>query len=365
MPNPFAPGKPLPIDSPMFYGREEVFEFLRQNLKGAYHENIVALVGQRRSGKTSILKRIPAALGDQYVPVFLDAQGMLADSVPAFFHEIARRAAEALGQPPSALPSIEDFRREPVRLADPGLLQALSRLAGDRRLLILLDEYDDLETKVRSGLLPASLFDGLRHLMQHSPQVAFVLSGTHRLEDLGAEYWSFLFNLALYHRLGPLDPLSARALVAESFERVGLLADEVVIDRLLSLCGRWPYFLQLAGHHLVLRCNRLGRSVLTAADLRESLEDLSEWGEAHLRYLWDLAADGERPLLRALARCPGPATVDEIGAAAGLPGEVVAASLESMAAKFLVTVVGERTPRYWFQTGLFRVWIVHGGPAER
>jgi hypothetical protein len=363
--NPFAPGKPLAMDSPMFYGREDVFDFLRQNLKGAYHENIIALIGQRRCGKTSILRRIPAALGDRYVVFFLDAQGLLVDSVPMFFHEIARRAAEAMGQDAAALPSADDFRRESDGLAGARFVQAMGRLSGDRRLLILLDEYDDLEAKVRSGLLPGSLFDGLRHLMQHSPQVAFVLSGTHRLEELGKEYWSFLFNLALYHRIGPLRPAAARSLMAEAFERAGVLMDEFTIERLLSLCGRWPYFLQLAGHHLVLHCSRLGRNVLTAADLSDSLEGISEWGEAHLRYLWTLADESEQALLLALARSPGPVTVEELATQVDLSRDSVAASLDRMVAKELLAAVGTRLPRYWFQMGLLRVWIAQGGPLAQ
>ena len=56
-PNPYIIGKPL-REGELFFGREDVFQYIRQNLKGEYRDNIIILHGQRRTGKTSILYQL-------------------------------------------------------------------------------------------------------------------------------------------------------------------------------------------------------------------------------------------------------------------------------------------------------------------
>lgn len=41
----------------------------------------------------------------------------------------------------------------------------------------------------------------MRHLMQHSEGLSFVFVGTRHLEEMSADYWSVLFNIALYQKL--------------------------------------------------------------------------------------------------------------------------------------------------------------------
>jgi hypothetical protein len=67
IPNPYATGKPLRAGSPVFVGREDVFAFLRENLAGQAGENVLVLVGERRMGKTSILRQLPLRLGEAIV----------------------------------------------------------------------------------------------------------------------------------------------------------------------------------------------------------------------------------------------------------------------------------------------------------
>ncbi|NIP84691.1 MAG: hypothetical protein GTO03_03695, partial [Planctomycetales bacterium] len=71
IPNPYAPGTPLSPGSPIFYGREDLFQFIAENMAGLARQNILVLIGQRRMGKTSFLRQLPARLGDEYLPVYL------------------------------------------------------------------------------------------------------------------------------------------------------------------------------------------------------------------------------------------------------------------------------------------------------
>jgi ferredoxin len=148
--NPYAPGKPLAPDSPMFIGREDVFAFLRETLHGACQENVVALIGPRRIGKTSILRQVETRLADLYWPVFVDVQGILVQDVGLLMHSLAERCRDVMAAGVKAPPPGE-FATDLAVL--PRFLEQLSRAArSDKRWLIMFDEFDDLEQKVRANL---------------------------------------------------------------------------------------------------------------------------------------------------------------------------------------------------------------------
>jgi AAA+ ATPase superfamily predicted ATPase len=64
--NPYIAGAPV-LESSMFFGREDVFGWIERSLSGKYVDHILVIHGQRRVGKTSVLKQIPNFLGDKYI----------------------------------------------------------------------------------------------------------------------------------------------------------------------------------------------------------------------------------------------------------------------------------------------------------
>ena len=50
----------------MFFGREDVFDFIKTHLQGQHEKNIIVLRGQRRTGKTSILYQLNHRLDEKY-----------------------------------------------------------------------------------------------------------------------------------------------------------------------------------------------------------------------------------------------------------------------------------------------------------
>jgi hypothetical protein len=56
--NPYVPGTPLRQNSTLFYGRERSLTLLTENAGRVAQRNILILVGQRRTGKTSALLRL-------------------------------------------------------------------------------------------------------------------------------------------------------------------------------------------------------------------------------------------------------------------------------------------------------------------
>jgi hypothetical protein len=341
--NPYLPGKPLGPESPMFFGRQRDLEALVRALLSEESGRVVILTGQRRSGKTSLLKRFAARHSHLFQCVYVDVQGLLVDSVPHFFYELSRRTTDTLEQAGMVMDRPDPS--EP-RVMEGYYLEQAARI-GRRPLLLILDEFDDLETKVRSGLLPEAVFGHLRHLFQHT-SVSFLLSGTHRLEELGRDYWSFLFNLGLYHQIGPLEKEEAAALVFEPMERAGLVCEDLAAEELFALSGGHPYLLQLTCHHVVEECITDKTGGAGRKQVQSSVRRLLDGGEAHLRYLWELAGEENQEALRRLCQAPlRPASDGE------------RAALQRLAAKHLARPCS--SGRYVLNIGLLGEWMKQSG----
>lgn len=139
--------------------------------------------------------------------------------------------------------------------------------------------------------------------MQHrNKTLAFIFVGTHRLTELTADYWSFLFNTALYHEIGPLGDEAASALITEPV-RGYLRYDDLAVAKLLRVTGGHPYFIQVTCRLIVNFANEHHKSYITLTDVNGILKEAVEGSTAHVKYLYtDYATKAEREILFFLAR---------------------------------------------------------------
>lgn len=296
IPNPYATGRPLAPGSPVFVGRDDVFAFVAEKL--ADH-HILVLVGERRMGKTSLLRQLPARLGNTWMVAYLDGQGLgLEGGLVHWLADAALEISRVVG-PAHPAPSPIDLGIQPGPTFEAYLQRITEKLPEGHRLLVILDEFEEIEARVRDGDLPASIFSYLRHLMQFG-EMGFLLAGTQRLERLSPEYWTPLFNISMYREVGLLDEESTRKLVVEPVEG-RLLYDDLTVDKLLRLSGRQPYFLQLLCHALVSYCNRERLAYVTPAEVDPAVEEAMMLGQAHLRFLWESASAEGQTVLTTLA----------------------------------------------------------------
>jgi hypothetical protein len=181
IPNPYVVGTPLEADSPLFFGREDVVAFVQENLT-AQHSNNLVLIGQRRTGKTSLLKQLPVRLGDEYLPIYLDGQALRLDpGLPNFFLSLATEMAFALEDRGFSIdmPEYGDFAASPATFFERGFLTRVRQAIGDRHVVIMFDEFEELETAVKRQprsvhlWLPAAPDPARagpeRHLLRHPP----------------------------------------------------------------------------------------------------------------------------------------------------------------------------------------------------
>lgn len=300
IPNPYVVGTPLPAGSPLFFGREDLFSFIAENLRS----NLV-LAGQRRTGKSSLLKQLPLTLGDAYVPVYLDGQSItLEPGLPALFFNIATEISYALEDRGFYFeaPDLGDFAEQPTHIFEHRFLRQVRTCTGGRHLVLALDEFEELELAAARGSINATVFTFLRHLMQHRDDLSIIFCGTRRMEELTTEHWNVLFNIALYRHVGFLAYADALRLIREPVSIYGMCYDEPAMNTILDITSGHPYFLQLLCHSLVNYRNRSQRSSMGVSDVMRAVEEVLTLSQAHLIYVWNESTFDERLVLAALSR---------------------------------------------------------------
>ncbi|MCA9957438.1 MAG: hypothetical protein KC443_00300, partial [Anaerolineales bacterium] len=371
-PIPYVTGTPLKTDD-VFVGRDDVFAFIRENLVGAHQNNVIILHGQRRTGKTSVLYRLGQVMSDTHYGVLIDMQGKPARGEVDFLYSIADDIVFALEDRGVEvdLPDRAAFEAEgPEFYFRSRFIRSLYPHLGDKNLLLMFDEFEELQRRVEDGRLQPEIFQFLRNLMQHERRVDFVFSGTHKLEDLGAEYWSILFNIAAYKPITFLSPGEVERLMLEPVLAYNVEYDPLAIDRIIHITAGHPYFTQLVLHEMIVYHNETQRNYLTVADVNQVLERIVERGEAHFKYIWSESTEEERAVLLGFTELmvgEKPANVEDLRRLLHQRGRDTAddwthalASLEGR------DILARRSPRsqiYRFKVDLIRLWIERTRPA--
>jgi type I restriction enzyme M protein len=210
--------------------------------------------------------------------------------------------------------------------------------------------------------------------MQHEPRLDFLFSGTHKLEELGAEYWSILFNIAAYKRITFLDEDEIRRLVTEPVASYGMEYDPLAVERIMQVTAGHPYFAQVVCHEMVAFHNEEERNYLTMTCVDQVLERILERGEAHFKYIWAGAAPSEQRVMLALADLL--ADADAAANPAQVAGELerkgyglseddLARALACLRSRDILTRSGPQSTLYRFKIDLIRRWINITRPAMR
>jgi hypothetical protein len=365
---PYTPGVPLVPGDATFVGREDIFRFIQQNIAGVAGKRVLALVGERRTGKTSILKYLPARLDSRYIPVFIDGQALGTDpGIGNFFLGLVTFIADGLEEFGIVVPrlTLAELGESPQHVFEHRFLPEVRRQIGDRILLLSIDEFERLGELVERGDLPVSVLPYLRHLIQHGTHLAFILAGTHKIEHGIGDYWSVLFNLAVYKKVGFLKREAAIRLITEPVQPHGMVHDDLAIDEILRLTACHPYFIQVLCNILVNQCNEAQRGYVTIQDVRNAVDELLEASGTHLSSLWGASNREARLVLGATAelqnrldRVTAAVIADRLGAYQIIldPGQIIRA-MEQLAARDVVHEIPGTTVSYSFTAQLYGHWL--------
>ena len=363
--NPYVVGVPLTTQQEIFVGRTDIVARIEQLLLDRRRPPLL-LYGQRRMGKTSLLRNLGRLLPRTIVPLFVDGQRVaLAGDYADFLYNLAgemKRSAEQ--QRRLALPPItyETLAAQPFTCFNEWLDQVEQALQkqGYQTTLLALDEFEMLDSVLVKGRFDETdVLSLLRHMIQHRPGFKVMLAGSHTLAEF--QRWaSYLINVQVV-KIGYLAPEEARQLIEHPIKNYTLRYQPQASRRVLDLTQAHPALIQLLCYEIVSLKNEQAparRWLVDLADVEAAVPralnsgsfffadiEQNQVDEAGLALLRGLAARGQgatldRAALLHFCRLPRPANLDQV--------------LQQLLQRDLIEPQGEG---YRFQVELIRRWV--------
>jgi ligand-binding sensor domain-containing protein/AAA+ ATPase superfamily predicted ATPase len=298
-PNPYIVGNPIRTEK-MFYGREDDFRYVQTKLEGASQGVVIVFCGERRVGKSSILFQVMnGRLGERFVPVFVDMQEMVITSDAEFFARISRLIVESLARKNMTIVAPRFDSGNPYHIFLDFLDEVLAAIK-DRTLLILLDEYELMESKVDDGKLSQELFTFLAGLMDNKERLAFIFTGSRRLEERDKKYWRDLLRRSLFRKVGFLSGKDTLRLIIDPVEN-RVVYGRGAVEAICRLTAGQPFYTQVTCQNIVDYMNEHEQNWITLADLQHVTADIVDNPLPQMIYTWDALSDDEKLVMSLLA----------------------------------------------------------------
>jgi type I restriction enzyme M protein len=322
--SPYVCGDPIrPERNDVFFGREELLDQIRRQI--VQSGNVVLLEGNRRAGKSSILRHlegvgpVPGWLG-----VYCSLQGAEGSQtgvgVPtaAIFREIAISIAKGminLGievplpdgsiMPPGKKIGIAKACRNGISDDHPfadfrDYAETALEAVAEKQLgiLMMLDEFDKLQDGIDNGVTSPQVPENIRFLVQTYPGFSAILTGSRRLKRLREEYWSTLFGLGTRFGVTSLSTESAKRLVTEPVKG-RLVYSREAVERAIMLTNRQPFLLQSLCNRIFDMAAQLKIRSISLDVVEEAATLLADDNE-HFRSLWEHAETDQRRFILGL-----------------------------------------------------------------
>jgi len=376
IPNPYIAGKPI-SEEEMFFGREDVFNFVKDKFSRSAKDITIVLHGGRRTGKTSILYQIAnGRLGEEFVPIFIDMQEMAGVDAHDFFRRIAQKVSEVYRRL-AGMSDVEETRMDdlcgaledktkPVSESFNDFLTHVTSTLEGKYLIFLIDEYEIIDRKVNEGDLSDEIFSYLRHLMQNMSNLAFIFSGSSHFAGQKRKEWALTFNMAQPREVSFLSQDDAIALITNPVKDF-VRYDRKAVDLVLRLTAGQPFFTQAVCQYIIEYLNDREQNRVTTEQVDEAYRDIVENAPYHFAYIWGELTDDEKITIALLAESlpdeTAYASVDDIASKlANYDLQYTRADISKNLARLLEehlieTKPGTQTEAYRFRMDLTRGWL--------
>jgi hypothetical protein len=316
LPAVFRAGDPVDRNQEAFVERNGVIgEFEGQIMLSAGCPGIL-LYGRRRMGKSTVLRNMAAFLPRTVRVATESLQNPAAfQSLETFVGQVTRRVRESIAEidPPS---------QTPTDLA--GFFAWLDEVDRrlDReghRLLLALDEYEQMDEKIGQGVFSEDLLKTLRESIQSHRRITWVLCGSHDVTELRHAPWpSYLVSVRTVE-VPPFLPEETRLLLTEPLKHSPLWKmddptrprfdpgfwGEGGIERVHAEAAGWPHLVQLLAETAVDLVNQSSDTRLEPSRMEQVLDHAVVRGDTVLRLLMQTESElpGEWDYLSAFRRC--------------------------------------------------------------
>jgi AAA+ ATPase superfamily predicted ATPase len=310
IPNVYVAGMPLNENSAVFKGRKDIIRILERELATeAKQRPALLLYGARRTGKTSVLRQFPDALGPKVVPVMVDLQSLaLTNNIVTFFEKLSDEIRKSMLT--SRRIKVAEISRENLE-NDPYMFFAewMKQVEDDIKnmwLLLSLDEYEYIEKLISSGRADERIFQLLRSLLQNYPRITLLFSGAHTFNELDPVWSHHLINVHTI-KIGDLDIQDARELIEKPVKSFPLKYEKDAVNQILSVVGGQPYLLQVTCRDLVNLMNDNNQLNATLPDANRALDSALISGDAYFKEVWmgPDSSNSRRKIMAAIAKKKG------------------------------------------------------------
>lgn len=317
--SPYVVGKPIEQEE-MFYGRDNVIEQIKDHLNDKTQSNVILLEGNRRTGKTSILRQLQKNDNlPNWVIVECSLQGADSMATQHVFRLFARKiweACTAVGIStwlPNQLPPSSDkpilhlvkaldatFSGENPFEAFELYLQSVLERIQPQKLLLMLDEFDKLQEGIDKGITNSQVPENIRYLLHTHSYMSAIITGSRRLKRLREEYWSVLFGFGYQIGISALPLNAARNLVTEPVKgRLQFLPE--ACDRIVNLCACQPFLIQSLCTRVFEQAKRQAERTVTPNMVELAAIVMVDDNE-HFRTLWNYAGTECRRMILAICQ---------------------------------------------------------------
>lgn len=364
--NPYHPGPVLDERDSLFVGRLDLMRQLGEALQRRPRPTFL-LNGERRMGKSSLIKQLPAMLGSRYLPIFFDLQTIGATSNAAtFLAMIAEEIYEAMTVKGMRIKKLkyEDLQergRESEAMTyfrfGRWLKQVERQLEQESRVLLLaIDEFEQLEVAGRKNYFDLILLlNWFRSTIQNHPHLALLFSGVKTVGDIGPHWAGYFVNVEVLP-VSFLRPEEARKLIihpASGISHEQLFSVEIV-EKIMHVTGCHPFLIQALCSKLIMHLNVEHRVYATLDDVEVATGQVVEtWWDTYFQDLWERTDSHQRMCLMTIHKL-GQGDVHDIQQKTSLDEPLLSHTLRVLLRRDLLRCERDL---YELATPIFSQWV--------
>ncbi len=286
-----------------FAGRQDAFARLYARLFDPASTSAILFIGRRHSGKTVLLHNAAAVFKESALGVHVPLRQTALDKESVWLLALAQTITAELvrqGYTVSRLSQLEspgdDMRHWLEVTFLPQILGAVRR-----KLLIMLDDVDQLLLALRDGRLPADTFTYLLSLSQKTTPLYFAATITMEFED-DLDDLAPLIVPGDVLRLPNLAPDETKWLLQAPVQGLYAVPDECTLAVQRAVGGA-PGLVQHFGYQFFKRWEATPElNVFTLEDVKAVTPSVYLYNEADYRDRWERLTDNERTVLTAISR---------------------------------------------------------------
>ncbi len=296
--NPYIYGNPIEAET-AFFGRQKILERIVQAVTKPTKQDIL-IVGERRTGKTSLIYQLQKRLEHPFIPVYV-VLNTIEPNPDSVLQIILRKITQSLIKSGVLEQKWLDHAYPYLDFVDnlQDMIEAAKANLVDMRVILLLDEADFL-LKVDERL--QNILRAALQSREVGVDLRAVMAGTSDLSTYISQRSSPFFNHFRFEPLKPLTQQETEALIVKPAAALEYTYMPSAINRLIDLSGRQLYYCQALCYEafdyaVQAKRNNISDEDVAAAE-KKIIEDLFN---SYLSGFWERTNKAEQRFLMALA----------------------------------------------------------------